>query len=106
MIDQESKLDAFGNPKRRTSKELQEAGHALFEKLWAYRHTVIQAKKGLPPEKSDNQEGDRYAAQIFKQAGEEEMVKLFENPYELGLLCGRLAMVRWALGSTWKNLDT
>jgi hypothetical protein len=108
--------------KNRTTKELVAMENMLFDKVWYHRYKMSQCRAyegaklkqykaqldGKKKVKSDYKEeahvGYPAAQKIIQRYGEENL-----GPYtdfELGVLNGKLAAIRWAMGDEEDNYDS
>jgi len=94
----------------RTFAEILEAEHEFFEKVWYVRSVVTSDEEvaGMP---DDIREGMLAArARVEAEFGLAELRKPIgrghEKAWQYGYINGKLAALRWVLGSEWDFLDT
>jgi hypothetical protein len=82
----------------RSDAEISEARDELAERLWRVRHVML----------AEPAEGRDEDALLRAKYGDslEGVDAPFPDPYELGMMSGKLSALRWALGDEWDNLDT
>jgi PIN domain-containing protein len=92
----------------RTLGEIVEAEEEFFDKVWYVRSIVMEDDKPIP---DDIREGMLTArARIEEKYGRKELWKPIgrghEKAWQYGYINGKLATLRWVLGSEWDFLDT
>jgi hypothetical protein len=98
----------FFRDEPRTLAEILEAEEEFFDKVWYVRSIVMEDDKPIP---DDIREGMLAArARIEAKYGRKELWKPIgrghEKAWQYGYLNGKLAAMRWVLGSEWDFLDT
>lgn len=98
----------FFGEEPRTFAEILEAEEEFFNKVWYVRSIVMEDDKPIP---DDIREGMLAArAKIEEKYGRKELWKPIgrghEKAWQYGYINGKLAAMRWVLGSEWDFLDT
>ena len=98
----------FFHEEPRTFAEILEAEEEFFNKVWYVRSIVMEDDKPIP---DDIREGMLAArARIEAKYGRKELWKPIgrghEKAWQYGYINGKLAAMRWVLGSEWDFLDT
>jgi len=90
--------------KKRTFKEVQAAEEEMFRKVWYERHRRYRDKyTGHTPE-DIIVAAEKAARKVEKEFP--EMLEAIHDPFECGMLNGKLSALRWVLGEEWDSLDT
>jgi hypothetical protein len=78
----------------RAEDEIRAAYNEFWDKVWYSRQRETEASEGAAA-----------ARQIEEKYGWENLC--FDDPYQLGLVSGRMSALAWALGMEWdESLDT
>jgi hypothetical protein len=91
----------------RTESEIAEAEQEFLDRVWYERklvyleHIEDGTEREAPP---DIMEGMRRAMRrVEAQYGEDNLVY---DPFEWGMINGKLSALRWVMGEDWDMLDT
>ena len=103
-----------GEEEPRTLAEIVEAEQEFFDRVWYVRNVVrIDKEVGdLPEDVREEQFQEKLAAfaGVEEKYGREELWKPIgpghDEAWEYGYISGKLATLRWVLGSEWDFLDT
>jgi hypothetical protein len=105
ILNRRSRPEHRGSTKRqgelahewRTDEEIRVAEQEMLDRLWYYR-TLANA---------DRSAGQLAEAEDKLREVEAKYTNLVtEDPFELGMLHGKLSALRWVLGDDWDMLDT
>ena len=88
-------LDEIRHPDTRTHREIQAAENEFFDRLWYYRAVSTQTAEGLA-----------VAADKLREVEAKHKDLATSDPFELGMVHGKLSALRWMLGDDWDSLDT
>jgi hypothetical protein len=101
------KHNIIGEPMR-TLAEILAVEHEYFDKVWYVRKLILEERieagehDPLPPELAERA---RAAMRAIEERYRPENVGPW-NDWEWGFVNGKLATLRWVLGSEWDFLDT
>jgi hypothetical protein len=92
----------------RTLAEIIEAEQEFFDKVWYVRSIVHDGERELPDDISTGMMTNR--DRVEARYGRDELWKAIgpghDEAWEYGYISGKLATLRWVLGSEWDFLDT
>ncbi len=92
----------------RTYGEIFEAAEEYFDKVWYVRHLIHcerESRGETPPVQAEIHAGAEAAAARIRERYGAENVGPWDD-WEWGYVNGKLATLRWVLGSEWDFLDT
>ena len=103
-----------GEEEPRTLAEIVEAEQEFFDRVWYVRSVVRIDKEvaDLPEDIREEKFQERLAAyaELEEKYGREELWKAIgpghDEAWQYGYISGKLATLRWVLGSEWDFLDT
>ena len=91
----------------RKTREARAEHDRLVDLLWYARHMVMGLPEGVPA--SIVEAAEAHAARIAKTVTPEVLDAIQHDPYEVGVLHGKIMALRWMLGMDWDDeaiLDT
>jgi len=92
----------------RKTREARAEHDRLVDLLWYARHMVMGLPDGVPA--SIVEAAEAHAARIAATVDDPKVLEdIQHNPYEVGVLHGKLMTLRWMLGMDWNEegiLDT
>jgi hypothetical protein len=105
-------LQMYGLPKvhLRTEREIAEAEHELWDRVWYYRHLVriYNAKYGKDSNDPTDPGIAKMTLEIMKKKRKQygRSISRIMSDFDWGYMQGKFSALRWALGDEWDFLDT
>lgn len=73
----------------------------LYNQLWYARHMIMEMPAHVPPDIVERAEAK--ARQVEKEYSKEHLDGIQHDPYEVGVMHGKLMALRWMLGMNWNE---
>ena len=85
----------------RKKSEVQAEEQMLTDQLWYSRHMTLE----MPPHVPEDiiQQAEAKARQVEKEYSQEHLDGIQHDPYEVGVLHGKLMALRWMSGMKWNQ---
>jgi len=71
----------------------------LFDQLWYARHMTMEMPAHVPEDIV--KQADKKAREVENEYTEEHLDGIQHDPYEVGVLHGKIMALRWMLGMGW-----
>jgi hypothetical protein len=94
----------------RTEREIAEAEHELWDRVWYYRHKVRMSRTILPKDRNGPSDPGvaKMTLEIMKKKRRQygRSIGRIMSDFDWGYMQGKFSALRWTLGDEWDFLDT